>query len=205
MYPLFLSDYLNYLYMIVNYGNMEIKGTAVNSIKEFVLKFHEDKYSEWLNSLPDNSREIFQSPIYAHTWYSMNDAAIIPTIRLGELFYSDIGEVAWKSGRYSAEIGLKGIYKAFIIICTPVFLMNRATTILPSYYRPTTLSMVESTKKSFVLHITEFPEPNKIMEIRIAGWIERALEITGCKNIRIEIAKSMTEGHSVTEYQTKWD
>jgi hypothetical protein len=34
--------------------------------------------------------------------------------------------------------------------------------------------------------------PEKVIEYRIGGWIEKALEISGNKDINVEITKSMT-------------
>ena len=44
------------------------------------------------------------------------------------------------------------------------------------------------------------PNPEKVIEYRIAGWIEKALEISGCKDISVEITKSMTQNDALTEF-----
>jgi hypothetical protein len=43
-----------------------------------------------------------------------------------------------------------------------------------------------------------------IIEKRIGGWIEKALEITRCEDINIEISQSMAKGDPVTEYRISW-
>jgi hypothetical protein len=43
------------------------------------------------------------------------------------------------------------------------------------------------------------------VEARIAGWMQRALEINGCKNIIVKMPKSLTKGDPVTEYLVNWN
>lgn len=45
---------------------------------------------------------------------------------------------------------------------------------------------------------------DKIIEHRIGGWMERALEICGSKNVTVRITKSMTENAEYTEYSIIW-
>jgi hypothetical protein len=64
---------------------MEIKGSAVKSIREYVEKLHTHQFDEWIESLPEESRKIFTSPIDATNWYPIDSAAIIPTQKIGTL------------------------------------------------------------------------------------------------------------------------
>ena len=67
------------------------------------------------------------------------------------------------------------------------------------------MSVIESGPGKAVLHITQFPEPSALVEARIAGWMQRALEINGCKNANPKITKSMTKGDSLTEFTVTWN
>jgi len=184
---------------------MKIKGTAVKSIIDFVKAKYPGELNNWLESLPKESAHIMKAPIYATSWYSMKEAAIIPTKRIAEMFFNDFRKGAWESGRFSAEIGLKGIYKIFIKATTPFYIIKRATKIFATYYSPSEMKVLETNGKSVKLHITKFDIPDKIIEYRIGGWIEKALELSGCKNVNIRITKSLTTGAEVTEYSINWN
>jgi len=184
---------------------MEIKGTAVKSIYEFVQKKFPDRLKEWIDELPEASRKIMEEAIFATQWYPLDEAGGIPTKKLGLLFYDDIKKGAWECGRFSAEMALTGVYKVFIKLATPSYIIDRATKIFSTYYRPTELSVVDKGKNSVKLHIQKFPSPDRVIEYRIAGWMERALEINNCKNINMKIPQSLTLGHPVTEINITWD
>lgn len=185
---------------------MEIKGTAVKSIQEFVKRKHPQNYNKWLESLSETSSKIMTGHIYATNWYPLKDAAVEPTKAIGKMFFNnDHIKAARESGRESADQGLRGVYKIFVKVASPSYIIKRASRIFSSYYNPSEMSVVETHDKGVVLHITKFAEPDPVIENRIAGWIERAFEITNCKNVKSKITKSLAKGDPYTEINTTWD
>jgi len=183
---------------------MEIKGPAVKSIPEFVKKNFPNRFKEWLDSLTPESKKIMANPIFSTSWYPMEVAAVEPTEKMGLLFYKSKIEAAVESGKYSAESTLKGVYRIFVKASSPTYIINRASKVFTTYYRPSNMKVVDTSDKTVLVHITQFESPNSIVEFRIAGWMERALELSGCKDVKVFIKKSLTKGDDVTEYSIKW-
>ncbi len=183
---------------------MEIKGSAVKSIPEFVRKIHPEQYSAWIEALPEPSRKIFTDAILPSNWYTLRDAAIVPTEVLGKLFYESPANGAWQCGRFSAEIALTGIYKFFIKAASPFFIVDRAGKIFSTYYQPSSMEVVEKGDDYVVLHITQFDEPSDVIEHRVAGWIEKAMEIHGFGYVMVDLKKSMANGDDLTEFHVSW-
>ncbi len=184
---------------------MEVKGTLVKSIQDFVKKRYPDQYKVWLKELPEASQNIMIESIYANAWYSMKDAAVIPTTIIAKLFYdNNIEKAAFDAGKFSAEVGLKGVYKIFIRIASPNFIIQRAGRVFATYYSSSEIVVKNSVDKRLILNITKFPEPEKLIEYRIAGWCEKALELTNCKDIKTNITKSMAQGDDITEIDISW-
>lgn len=73
-----------------------------------------------------------------------------------------------------------------------------------TFCRPSKIEVIEPSGKSVTLRITEFGAPHVTIEKRIGGWIEKALEITRCKDIEVKIPKSMAKGDPVIEYKMSW-
>ena len=185
---------------------MKVKGTLITSVQGYVKENFPGRYQEWINSLPAESKSIYTSAVMATEWYPYQEGLIKPTSLAAKLFFgNDIKKVSWEIGRYSAEVGLKGIYKVFILIATPQFIMKRGGKILSSFYQPAVLEVQGERSKGVDLHITEFPEPSVVAESRIGGWIQKALEICNVKNITIEMPQSMTNGDAVTVYVVNWE
>ncbi len=185
---------------------MEIKGSAVKSIPEFVKTRYTDQYENWKNALPEGVKEIFEKPVLPSNWYPLSDGGIVPTETLGKVFFNeDSREAAWQAGRFSAEIALTGIYKFFVKASTPHFIIARAGKIFSTYYRPSEMKVMGKGDKSVNLQILKFDEPNEVIEYRIAGWMEKGLEISGCKNVRVSMPKSLARGDEVTEFDIQWE
>jgi len=183
---------------------MKVKGTAVESIPVFLKNNHADQYDQWLDSLSPAAKEIFSNPILSSSWYPLKDALIDPTQKICDLLYNGKDTGAWKAGEYSAEKSLTGVYKVFVKVGTPQFIIKRAGTIFSAFYKPSKMEVIESSAKHVVLAITEFPMPHAMIECRIAGWIQRALEINGCKNPVVKITESMTKGKDITRITCNW-
>jgi len=184
---------------------MKVKGSVVSSINKFVKGNFPNRYKDWKAKLPASSQQIYNDVIAATQWYDVQPAAIEPTRLIADMFYDrNAKQAAWESGRHSAEDALTGIYKVFVLISTPAFMMSRAGKILASFYDRAVIKVVENRSKGMTLHITEFPGADQILEHRIAGWIQKALEICGCKEVQIQIPKMISKGQEITEFVIEW-
>lgn len=185
---------------------MEIKGTAVLAIRDYVKNNHSTAYNDWLNTLKPETKHIFENAIDSTQWFPVEVAGVEPTRQIANVFYNkDLKKGAWDSGRFSAQKALTGIYKIFVKASSPNFIISRARDIFSRYYRPCTIRVVENTAKSVTLHFTSMDGDIALIEYRIAGWIERALEINGCKNVQLLIPRSMSRGDELTEFEITWE
>lgn len=184
---------------------MEIKGTAVIAIRDFVKANHSDKYNEWFQSLPDDVKPIFSGVIDSSNWYPLDEGGLIPTKRAAEMFFNgDYEKGAWNVGEFSANKALNGIYKIFVKASTPGYIIQRASRIFSTYYRPCEMAVVERTEKSVGLEISNMTASDIVLEYRIAGWIQKALEISGAKEIEIDIPRSISRGDALTRLNIHW-
>ncbi len=183
---------------------MRTKGTTVKSIQNFVKDKWPNKYNDWLENLPPESRKVLEGTILATQWYPLKEGAVLPTYHLKMFYDNNSLKAAWEAGRHSAESSLTGVYKIFVKLANPGYIIKRASKIMATYYENAILETGETTKNSVALNITKFEDLDKMIEHRIAGWIEKALELSGCKDIKIRITKSMTKGDAISEYKVSW-
>jgi hypothetical protein len=184
---------------------MDVKGTAINSIPEFIVKkFGKEGFNQWLAAINEKARKVYEGNVLAGNWYPMKEVMVEPTRMMCELFYHGDVKGAREGGRYSAELGLKGVYRIFVKFGSPEFLIRKASAIFTSYYQPSEMKVVAQEDKKAVVHITQFSEASSLVENRIAGWMERALEISGCKNVKILITQSLAKGAPYTEIIASW-
>ncbi len=183
---------------------MKVKGTAVKSIQDFVRKNHPDQYETWFNKLPEKSKEIHRKAIFATDWYEIEYSIVKPTEVTSELFFSkDFNKAAYSGGFFSAETALSGIYKIFVRVSSPKFIISRAERIFSSYYSGAKFSVTEK-PNGVRVNIKPENKIHPIIEYRIAGWIQKAFEITGCKNVVSKITESPSNGNESTTIEANW-
>jgi len=184
---------------------MEVKGEALISLPLFIiLKFGDRRYKDWLEALSPDAKEIFSSPIDKTEWYPLKETLVEPTKKLCEMFYKNDLKGAFECGRYSAEYGLKGIYKVLVKLSSPQILINKASKIFQSYYKPSEIDVMDMGLKEVIVRVTKFSEMEQCIEQRIAGWMQRAVEITGSSFVKVKITNSLTRDDLFTEFKITW-
>jgi len=183
---------------------MEVKGIAIKTIPDFVKEKFPNEYKTWLETLPVEARSIIENRISLTNWYPLESSLIIPTQLIGEMFYKDIQKGAFELGIFSSNQAIKGIYKMLVMVSSPSFIVNRASTIMSSYYRPCEMEISKRSKDMAVLSIVNFPNPSVVVDYRILGWIKNTMEFSKFKSPKVEMVKSMGNGDSSTDYLVQW-
>ncbi|MGC8802312.1 MAG: hypothetical protein ACP5PS_00845 [Bacteroidales bacterium] len=144
--------------------------------------------------------------LFTNNWYPIREALIIPMEVISKLFFGgDEVKTARTIGRYSADVALGGTYRFFIQVGSPRYIIEKGSKIFATYFQPSEQIVINSEKNGIVVHITVFPESATILEENIAGWMERALEKSGCKNVKVTISHSIAKGDKLIEYIIRWD
>lgn len=184
---------------------MEVKGEVLISLPLFIIKkFGNEEFERWLRFLTPDAKKVYSNPIIKTEWYPLKEMLVRPTLKICELFYKKNLIGAFECGRFSAEYGLKGIYKILVRLSSPDVLINRAKKILQNYYQPCEIDVFLQAHNLAILRITEFSEMSPCIEQRIAGWMKRAVEITGVDRVNVKILKSLTKNDQYTEFQITW-
>lgn len=185
---------------------MKIKGTSLTSTYDFVKNTFPLRLDEWLQDLPTRSRELYTKMILATHWYPIQEGMIIPTKSIAKLFYDgNEKKASYNIGLYSADEGLKGIYKIFIKIASPNYVLQRSSRIFKTYYDPIEISIIEDEDKHVILQINDIDENYKLLFDRISGWIFRILELINALPLEVKFtSNSIAGGKLDTKILVKW-
>lgn len=182
---------------------MEIKGTAVKSIRDFVANNHKENFNKWYESLSDKAKDVVINSL-SNKWYPLQEGVVEPTQKIAELFYNgDVKKAAFESGKYSAHVALHGVYKLYVKFSSPGHVVDRGSRILPAYYNPSKIIQIQRESNSVRYEMTECEGIDEVVEYRIAGWMYKALEISGCKTYDVQITESI-KTHKRTIFEAKW-
>lgn len=182
---------------------MLVKGAVIKPTLEFVKRNHPDSYNAWLGLLSPECREILEQGSVT-SWYPLRLAMIEPTETLCQMLPDRGEDLAWDLGRFSADFALRGIFRIFVRLGSPAFIIKRASRVFANYYTNAVIRIPDSGPNHAVVHITEFPEPHRLVDRRICGWMERACEISGASDVKSEIISSLADGSPLTEFRFTW-
>lgn len=184
---------------------MEVKGTSVLAIKEFVEENFKKEYHVWLNALPERSQYIFNSEIDIAKWYPVYDAALVPMKAFCDLFYKgNYKKGAWESGRYSAGKALNSIYEPLMIATSTSYMIEKGTQVYASYYHPSELTIEEKGITDIDIYISGLTISEEVFDYRVAGWIEKAIEMVGGLYPKVKRTKSTAKGDDILEFKCSW-
>jgi len=185
---------------------MKVKGPALVSLQSFILSEFgaEEGYHEWFNSLSSESKEIYKGKPQLDKWYPLAEGLEEPTQKICDLFYKGKAQGAWASGRYSADFALNTLMRIFISVTSVSYIVKKSAKILTRYYEPCEAEVVVDKEKEAVVRITNFDEMSTMIENRIAGYMQRAAELTGGHDVNVFIGPSITRAHSFTEFKVQW-
>jgi len=182
---------------------MLVKGAVIKPIVEFVKQTYPDRYDSWLAQVSAECRDVLEEGIVT-SWYPIQLAMIEPTEVLCSLVPDRGEEVAWDIGRFSADFALRGIYRIFVRLGSPAFIIKRGSRVFATYYTNAVLRIPDSGPNHCIIHILEFPEPHRLVDRRIGGWMERSVEISGAKGVTSAIISSLADGDPRTEFRFTW-
>ncbi len=182
---------------------MLVKGAVIKPMLRFVKERYAGLHDAWKSSLTDETRMVMEQGIVT-SWYPIGRAMIEPTEALCKLVDESDDEVAWELGRFSADFALRGIFRIFVRLGSPGFIVKRASHVFSTYYTNSVLRVADSGPRGATVTILEFPEPHRLVERRIGGFMERAVEISGARVVRSEVVSALSAGDERTEFLFTW-
>ena len=181
----------------------EIKATAVNPTLEYVMYEHgKDVFREVMMKLSEDQYRMFRKKLLVTAWVPLDDFLDLNRAIVDVLWDGDerMIEVV---GRYSADQSFNRFYKILLRFITPDTLMDKASSIFSSMYRPGEQKIEESGKGYCRFSISGMEVKDPVLYYRIKGYAERAAELTGAKNLRTEL--EIHDNHRVNAYITmRW-
>lgn len=186
-------------------GKAKVKGTAVNATYHFLIKNHGDKaWDQILAKLSRKDRSVLRGRILVGSWYPFETfVALLRTI--DDTFGKGDNKLLVELGKFSAEDGLSTVYRFFYKVGSPNFIISRAAKVWSSYYDGGVMDVIKNEKGHAIIELSGWPTPRKEHCDRVKGWMYRAIEMSGGRNIELKEVECKCEGDKVCRYVLNWD
>ena len=173
-----------------------------------VIKYIRNTYGEGgfqkiLVSLDPQDRDVVMSKDETLPWYPAH--SFINLIRTVDKVYGK-GDYALcrEIGRFSANDSFTGIYRVFVQFANPRFILNRAALVWRMVYDSGNAEVLYIEEKAVNFKIKDFDSPDKALCEEIGGYLEKAIGLSGARNVEVSEIKCRCSGGEYCEYQISW-
>lgn len=162
-----------------------VKGTGIIPVLEYIKeKYGNETLQNILKRLPAKYQESLKD-LFDVKWYPVDILSALYTEILEEIGKGDL-KICWELGRYSAEYGLNKIYKFFLKLGSIKLFISKGPAIYSTYYKGSILKILKAEEKYLEIQL-EGMETSIAHLYSIAGWMEKAGELAGGKNVKVEL------------------
>jgi hypothetical protein len=102
------------------------------------------------------------------------------------------------------ERQLRGIYKAFVKLGSPEFVIKRIAAVHATYFEGVPIEVNLPAPRSAIVRYKGFEKHHRIMGFAIIGFFRKALEISGAKDVAIRFTVPIEEGKEFAELSITW-
>ncbi len=164
---------------------MEVKGTLLKNTEEWVVeKYGMEKWRELVAAMKDDIKnDIADGTIFSGNWYPI-DGFIEVNEKIVQMFGGGNFKILYDMTKEGAKKNMKSIYRIFIKVATPEYVVKKAAAIYSQLYNFGEMKVVKQNKGDFILeiqNINNFP----ILFERMSGYIMGIVEMTSARNPRI--------------------
>ena len=183
---------------------IQIKGTAVqDTIKQIKSRAGDDALNKILGLLDPDSRKLFEGEIFASTWYPLDSFARFLEVEIKVLANGD-EDMVRRGSEAVIERQLRGIYKAFVKLGSPEFVIKRIAAVHATYFQGEPNEVEMPATGIATERYKCFEKKHRIMGFAIIGFFKKALEISGAKDVGIRFAVPIDDGKGFAELSITW-
>jgi alkanesulfonate monooxygenase SsuD/methylene tetrahydromethanopterin reductase-like flavin-dependent oxidoreductase (luciferase family) len=184
---------------------LHIKGTAVRDTLEAIkARSGEKELDRILAHLDEEAKEIFRAPISPSSWYSCDAFARFLEADIRETASGNQEELI-KRSEAVIEKQLSGIYKMFVRLGSPEFVIRRIAAVHSTYFDGVQIIPEMKGPKSATIQYVGFSRNHRIMGFVILGFFRKALEISGAKKVDVHFTVPIEAGEKFCELALSWD
>jgi hypothetical protein len=181
----------------------EIKGTVLlDTLAAIKVRAGEKELAKIVERLSGEARAVFEGPLYSSTWYSLDAFAEFLEADIQETANGD-REVLSKRSEKVVEGQLSGIYRIFVKVGTPGFVITRISAIHATYFKGVQI-IPEIEEHQATIKYVGFQKQHEIMQPVIIGFFRKALELCGAKEVGLDFTVPIAQGREYSELTISW-
>ena len=182
---------------------VEVKGSAIkDTLDALTQRVGADGLARILGMMKPESSRALEKPL-ASLWYPLDAFTELLEIDIRETAGGNEKELITRSEAV-IDRQLRGIYRVFIRVGSPEFVIKRIASVHETYFRGVHAeARIVPPNEAFVRY-AGFSKQHRIIEYAILGFYKKALEISGARNVLAAVTKSVAEEAGYAEVRLRW-
>lgn len=184
---------------------LHIKGTSVlDTVEAIKARAGKAELDKIISHLDPETQEIFQRPISPSSWYSCDAFSRFLEADLRETAGGDEQELV-RRAEAVIEKQLSGIYKVFVRLGSPEFIIRRIAAVHSTYFDGVQIIPEMKGSNAATIQYIGFSPSHRIMGFLILGFFWKALEISGAKKVDVHFTVPIEAGEQFSELALTWE
>jgi hypothetical protein len=181
---------------------VKVKGSVLRARLRYVEeRAGDDGYRRFVEALAPATRAIVAERILANAWYPFAAYIEISEVIDRQLGAGDLA-LCHELGRYSCDTNLPTLYKIFFRMADPLYIIRRVAAAWRVNYDEGSMTVIDE-GDHMVLMRMESPTRHRAHCLSVRGWMVRAGELSGAKEVRVvEQCRMLGDPHC--EFQVRW-
>jgi len=186
-------------------GSERIKGTLLLSRMKFLRSRGEVAVEAVFGAVADAERKQLRGLLLPSSWYPLQVLRSLEAAIVATLHYASRDELFLDMGRATATANLTGAgsQRAYVRENDPQFLLRHSPHVYASAHTSGTRSYERTGEHSAVLRTTR-PDAQREDCLTTVGWLERAIEIAGGRDVQVLETSCSALGAPCCEYRCEW-
>lgn len=183
---------------------VQIKGATIReTVTQIKTRAGDQAFQKILGFLDEPTRKIFEGEIFASTWYPLDNFARFLEVEI-RVLANGREEVITRGAEAVNERQLQGIYKAFVKVGSPEYVIERIAAVHTTYFQGVSVDVQLPEPRKALIKYTGFEKQHRIMGFAIIGFFNKALELSGAKEAVIYFTTPIEEGKGYAELSITW-
>lgn len=181
---------------------VNVKGTALKARLRYVEeRAGGDGYARFVAALSPPTRAIVDGRVLPSGWYPFDAFIEICEVIDRQLGRGDLA-LCYELGRYGCDANLPTLYKIFFRMADVRYIVRRAAAAWRVNYDEGTMTVLDEADGHVRLRM-EVPRPHRAHCLSVKGWIVRAGELSGAKDVTVA-ERCRVDGAPHCEFDLHW-
>jgi hypothetical protein len=156
-------------------------------------KFGTQGLEKVINSLSDSDQKIATvGASLINSWVEVDAHVRLLAAIVNELNHEE-DKILLEVGEWIAMKQLNSIYRAFLVVVSPEFMLKRSSTIFHTFYDEGAMEVKILAPGKVDCIFRGFTKQQQLIELSITGWFTGAAKLSRARNVKLDITTSLSE------------